>query len=68
MSEYQYYEFLAVDRVLTQHDMRELRKYSTRQARASRPEVQRKMMLALDQTLSPSDIADRPPAHDYRYA
>jgi hypothetical protein len=30
MSEYQYYEFLALDRALTQHDMRELRKYSTR--------------------------------------
>src|SRR5713101_8631096 len=30
MSEYQYYEFLALDRALTQHDIRELRKYSTR--------------------------------------
>ncbi len=30
MSEYQYYEFQAVDRPLTQHEMRELRKYSTR--------------------------------------
>jgi len=30
MSECQYYEFLALDRALTQHDMRELRKYSTR--------------------------------------
>jgi len=29
MSEYQYYEFQALDRTLTQHDMRELRKYST---------------------------------------
>jgi hypothetical protein len=29
MSEYQYYEFEALDRTLTQHDMRELRKYST---------------------------------------
>jgi hypothetical protein len=30
MSEHQYYEFQALDRPLTQHDMRELRKYSTR--------------------------------------
>jgi hypothetical protein len=30
MSEYQYYEFQALDRPLTQHEMRELRKYSTR--------------------------------------
>jgi hypothetical protein len=30
MSEYQYYEFQALDRTLTQYDMRELRKYSTR--------------------------------------
>jgi hypothetical protein len=30
MSEYQHYEFMALDRALTQHDMRELRKYSTR--------------------------------------
>jgi hypothetical protein len=30
MSEYQYYEFLALDRPVTQHEMRELRKYSTR--------------------------------------
>jgi hypothetical protein len=30
MSEYQYYEFLALDRPLTQNEMRELRKYSTR--------------------------------------
>jgi hypothetical protein len=30
MSEYQYYEFLALDRAFTHHDIRELRKYSTR--------------------------------------
>jgi hypothetical protein len=30
MSEYQYYEFQALDRPLTQREMRELRKYSTR--------------------------------------
>ena len=30
MSEYQYYEFQALDRALTPHDIRELRKYSTR--------------------------------------
>lgn len=30
MSEYQYYEFQALDRPLTQHEMRELRKCSTR--------------------------------------
>ena len=30
MSEYQYYEFQALDRPLTQHDMRELCKFSTR--------------------------------------
>ncbi len=30
MSEYQYYEFQVLDRPLTQHEMRELRKYSTR--------------------------------------
>lgn len=30
MSEYQYYEFQAVDRPLTQREMRELRSYSTR--------------------------------------
>jgi hypothetical protein len=30
MSEYQYYKFQALDRPLTQHEMRELRKYSTR--------------------------------------
>jgi hypothetical protein len=30
MSEYQYYEFQALDRPLTLHEMRELRKYSTR--------------------------------------
>lgn len=32
MSEYQYYEFQALDRPLTQREMRELRKYSTRAA------------------------------------
>ena len=30
MSEYQYYEFQAIDRPLTQHEIRELRRYSTR--------------------------------------
>jgi hypothetical protein len=30
MSEYQYYEFLAIDRPLTEREMRELRAYSTR--------------------------------------
>jgi hypothetical protein len=30
MSEYQYYEFQALDRPLTRREMRELRKYSTR--------------------------------------
>src|SRR6266702_2629971 len=30
MSEYQYYEFQALDRPLTQREMRELRRYSTR--------------------------------------
>ena len=30
MSEYQYNEFQALDRPLTQHEMHELRKYSTR--------------------------------------
>ena len=30
MSEYQYYEFQTLDRPLTQREMRELRKYSTR--------------------------------------
>ena len=30
MSEYQYYEFQAIDRPLTEHEMRELRGYSTR--------------------------------------
>ena len=30
MSEYQYYEFQALDRALTERDMRELRRYSTR--------------------------------------
>lgn len=30
MSEYQYYELQALDRPLTQREMRELRKYSTR--------------------------------------
>lgn len=30
MSEYQYYEFQALDRPLTKREMRELRKYSTR--------------------------------------
>ena len=30
MSEYQYYEFQALDRPLTQREMRELRKHSTR--------------------------------------
>jgi hypothetical protein len=29
MSEYQYYEFQALDRPLTRREMRELRKYST---------------------------------------
>jgi len=30
MSEYQYYEFQALDRPLTEKEMRELRSYSTR--------------------------------------
>jgi hypothetical protein len=30
MSEYRYYEFQALDRPLTQHEMHEQRKYSTR--------------------------------------
>ncbi|MBI4563726.1 MAG: hypothetical protein HY716_03410 [Planctomycetes bacterium] len=30
MSEYQYYEFLAIDRPLTEHEMKELRSISTR--------------------------------------
>ena len=30
MSEYQYHEFQALERPLTQHEMRELRRYSTR--------------------------------------
>jgi hypothetical protein len=30
MSEYQYYEFQALDRTLTQHEMHEQRKYATR--------------------------------------
>jgi hypothetical protein len=30
VSEYQYYEFQAVDRPLTEREMRELRAYSTR--------------------------------------
>ena len=30
MSEYQYYEFQAIDRPLTEKEMRELRSYSTR--------------------------------------
>jgi hypothetical protein len=32
MSEYQYYEFQALDRPLTEREMRELRGYSTRAA------------------------------------